>query len=83
MSTAPANWVIADSQVVKMTIAAQIKSFHMENETVKNWDDFSAELDQKAVDTDQDWDLETTTYTFADGSCIVLSGSEVRAYGSK
>ena len=65
-----------------MTIAAQVKSFHVENETVKNWDEFNAELEQKAVDTEQDWDAESTTYTFVDGSCIVVSCSEVRAYGS-
>jgi hypothetical protein len=66
-----------------MTIAAQIKSFHVENETVKNYDDFTAECEEKAIETEQDMDLESTTYTFADGSCIVWSGSNVSAYGSK
>jgi len=66
-----------------MTIAAQIKSFHVENETVKDWDALTTELDDKAVETEQDWDLESTTYTFADGSCIVSSCGNVSAYGSK
>lgn len=66
-----------------MTIAAQIKSFNTENEIVENWAEFTAECEQKAVETDQDWDAESTTYTFADGSCIVVSNDQVRAYGCK
>lgn len=72
-----------------MTIAAQVKSFHVEldqnngSESVKNWDDFTAECEEKAIETDQDWDAESTTYTFADGSCIVSSSGHVSAYGSK
>lgn len=71
----------------KMTIAQQIKSFHIEidrtgAESVKNDDDFVAECEQKAVDIEQD-DAESTTYEFVDGSVIVWSNAEVFVYGSR
>ena len=58
-----------------MTIAQQIKSFH------DGYLDAVAEAEQQAVDVEQDFDAETTTFIFADGSCLVWSGSNLSAYG--
>lgn len=70
-----------------MTIAEQIKSFHVNKEngfeSVNNYDEFAAECEQKAIDTEQDFDAESTTYEFADGSVIVWSNSEVFVYGCR
>lgn len=72
-----------------MNIAEQIKAFHIEinaengSESVKDYDAFVAECEEKAGDIDQDWDTETTTYEFMDGSVIVLNNSDVHTYGAK
>jgi hypothetical protein len=66
-----------------MTIAEQIKNSHVENETVKNYEAFYAELKEKTVEADKNWCNISTTYTFADGSCIIISGPDVRAYDCK
>lgn len=34
-------------------------------------------LDSENIDSDQNWESETTTWTFDDGSKIIVSGSEV------
>lgn len=39
--------------------------------------DLMTALDQAAIESDQDWENETTTWEFEDGSKIVVSGSEV------
>jgi len=66
-----------------MNIAQQVKSAATEaNESI----DFKALVEQaelRAVDTEQDFDAESTTYTFADGSCLVWCGEFVSVYGSK
>ena len=64
-----------------MTTAAQIKAFHQDSIGQVQVDPLVAECEQMAVTIDQDWDAESTTYIFADGSCIVCCGPEVSAYG--
>lgn len=67
-----------------MTIANQIKAFYTTQTERGDKVDVSAltnECEEKAVTVDQDWDNESTTYVFADDSCIVCCGSEVSAYG--
>jgi hypothetical protein len=80
-----------------MTIADQIKQFHVESKvyefendtsySIKNWNDFVQECEEKSVNIDQDWDAESTTYEFADGSTLVWCGENVVeniwTYGTK
>lgn len=72
-----------------MNIAEQIKAFHIEinaqngRESVKDYDAFVSECEEKANDIDQDFDNESTTYEFVDGSVIVWNNSDVYVYGSK
>lgn len=70
-----------------MTIAEQIKSFHINKENlltrVKNYDEFVSECEEKAIDVEQDFDAESTTYEFVDGSVIVWTGSDVYCYGCR
>jgi hypothetical protein len=65
-----------------MTIAQQIKAFHQDSIGRVQIEALVAECEDAAVTTDQDWDAESTTYIFSDGSCIVCCGPEVSAYGS-
>jgi len=65
-----------------MTIANQIKAFH----TTQDGADIDVpnlmnECEVKSITIDQGLDSESTTYTFADDSCIVVSGPFVSAYG--
>ena len=39
--------------------------------------DLVTALDNAGVESDQDWENETTTWTFEDGSQIIVSGSDV------
>lgn len=39
--------------------------------------DLMTALDNAGVESDQDWENETTTWTFEDGSQIVVSGHDV------
>jgi len=39
--------------------------------------DLMTALDAAGVESDQDWENETTTWTFDDGSKISVSGTEV------
>lgn len=65
-----------------MTIANQIKAFHTNQATADiDMPNLMSECEEKSITTDQDWDAESTTYTFADDSCIVVSGAHVSAYG--
>ena len=50
------------------TIAQQLKS------ECKSAADVMERADQMRAESDQDWDNETTTYTFDDGSKLVVSG---------
>jgi hypothetical protein len=65
-----------------MNRAQQIKAFHQDYLGRVRIESLVSECEQEAVTTDQDWDAESTTYIFADGSCIVCCGPEVSAYGS-
>ena len=65
-----------------MTIANQIVAFHTEENTV-NIANLMVECEEKAINSDQDWDNESTEYEFADGSVIVVCNNEARHYGSK
>lgn len=61
-----------------MSIAENIK--HYCDEFKK---DIVIECEDLTNDVEQDWDNETTTYTFSDNSCIVMCGSQILAYASK
>jgi hypothetical protein len=50
------------------TIAQQLKA------ECKSAADVMERADKMRADADQDWDNETTTYTFEDGSKMVVSG---------
>ena len=71
-----------------MTIASQIKASYTAvnpdtgRETYDH-DGIFAECEEKAISTEQDWDAESTTYTFADGSVLLSYNGEYRAFGSK
>ena len=39
--------------------------------------DLMTALDNASVESNQDWENETTTWTFEDGSQIIVSGSDV------
>ena len=64
-----------------MTIAQQIKAFYVninpENgiETF-DWQGLIDECDEKGV-AEQDWEYETTTYNFIDGSVLIIWNNEV------
>ena len=70
-----------------MTIASQLKAFYTHSDEngreVYDHEGIFAEAEQKAVDTDQDIDNESTTYTFADGSVLVSCNGSYCAYGCK
>lgn len=66
-----------------MSIAEQIKDYHTARPSEDGYyDAMTIECEEKAVEIDQDWDNETTTYTFADGSAMVQTTEEFFAYGS-
>lgn len=72
-----------------MNIAEQIKAFHSHINTadgswsIKDYEDFVDDCEQKASAIEQDWDNGSTTYTFVDGSVIVWSEQFVETYGAK
>ena len=71
-----------------MTIASQIKaSYTAANQNTGretyDHDGIFSECEEKAISTEQDYDAESTTYEFADGSVIVSCNGEYNAYGSK
>lgn len=54
-------------------ITDQIKNTFKDEENTKNYknyDDICNLLQNKAIEVNQDWDAETTTYIFEDGSKI-------------
>lgn len=61
-----------------MTIAAQIKNFHGQNII-----EMLQEAEDKAVETTQDWDNESTEYDFVDGSVLTVCGQSVYVYASR
>ena len=61
-----------------MTISSQIKDFHKEDIAA-----ILEEADQKAVDTEQDFEAETSQFEFADGSVLLVGTDFATAYGSK
>lgn len=58
-------------------IAEQIKTFHTD------YNEMLEEAEEAAMNIDQDWDNESTTFEFIDGSVLVVCNSEAFAYGSK
>jgi len=60
-----------------MSIASDIKAFYNSDYT-----EVLCEAEERSVrEADQDYDLETSTYTFADNSVLVFCNGEVNAYG--
>ncbi len=61
-----------------MSISETIKSgFNHSND----WDNLLEECQSQSREIDQDWENESTQYTFVDGSCIVICGGGVSSYG--
>jgi hypothetical protein len=56
-----------------MTIAAEILA------TARNADAAMRAAEELDPIPDQDWEAETTTYRFADGSRLIVSGPQVNA----
>ena len=72
-----------------MNTASQIKSFYTSvnpkngADLITDYEGLASECEEKANDIEQDVDLGATTYEFVDGSVLVWSDSEVRAYGGR
>lgn len=70
-----------------MNTAQQIKSFYVtidpnNGQEIFDWDGMIEECELKGEAT-QDWESESTEYDFPDGSVLIISGPEVRTYGSR
>lgn len=59
-----------------MNIAEQLKAFHGDN-----LNEMMGEAD-RIGEVRQCWETETTEYTFADGSVMVVWNTDVTTYGS-
>jgi hypothetical protein len=74
-----------------MNIASRIKAFCVSiNQTngVETFGDFDWKIliedcEEIAQDVHQDWENETTSYTFYDGSVLVIFNRQVSVYGAK
>jgi hypothetical protein len=69
-----------------MTIAGQVKAHHIdinECEKVKSYSALVAECEEIAIDVTQNWDHESTEYTFADNSVLIWCNSDISVYASK
>lgn len=78
-----------------MTIAEQIKFFHRERAIRRLPDRYPRKVDwaadivtlcehaERIGTVTQDWDNESTEYDFADGSVLIVCGSDVFVYGSR
>lgn len=68
-----------------MNIAQQIKvanTISTENGDILCVNSIMVEAESLAVDVNNDWDYELTTYIFADLSVLCVSGNEVNVYGA-
>ncbi len=61
-----------------MNIAEQVKSFNSEDINI-----MMVDAEERATQTSQDWDDGSTEYDFADGSVMIVSGSDISVYGSR
>ena len=69
-----------------MNTAQQIKSAYVtsnpENGVVRvDWEGLISECEEKGI-PEQDWEHETTSYSFADKSVLVIWNNEVRTYNA-
>lgn len=69
-----------------MNIAEQIKAFYVfvdqyTGAQTFDWQSMFAECEQKGT-SEQDWENETTEYTFSDGSVLKVWNQEVTTYGA-
>lgn len=55
---------------MNMNIAEQVKYASQKND-IFDFKVLTEQSELRAVDIEQDWDAESTTYTFADNSCLV------------
>lgn len=70
-----------------MTIADNLLSFNKDDLNDNNvypvdTNALMADAEKCAVDVLQDWEHESTTYVFADSSCIVVCNGDAQSYGS-
>jgi hypothetical protein len=78
-------------EVQDMNIAQQIKAFYVainpangsETFDKSSWEIMIEDCEEIAQEVDQDWDNETTSYTFYDGSVLVICNRQVSVYGAK
>jgi hypothetical protein len=68
------------------TIAASIKSAHTTASPIDgaesyDWENLVGECQERSTRVSRDWHTDCTTYTFADGSVIVIYDRHVSAYG--
>ncbi len=59
-----------------MNIAEQLKAFHGDN-----LNELMEEA-ERIGEASQDWEAETTVYTFVDGSVMAIWNTDVTTYGS-
>lgn len=73
-----------------MNIAEQIKAYYSEFSPslgyyivpVTAFSELIEEAEEKAIDTEQDWDNESTMFVFVDKSCLVIQNQTVSTYGT-
>jgi hypothetical protein len=64
-----------------MTKASEAEKFLREPNNFRDTNHIMNALDERELDKDQDWEAETTTWTFPDGSKIKVCGNEVELIG--
>ena len=69
----PAKWELFQQKIKgKKTMSDAKKFFEMYDDVA----DLMTALDASRIESDQDWDNEATTWTFSDGSKIMVSGHD-------
>lgn len=65
-----------------MTTATDMIEKHINQPTGQiGYKELMSELNASGVDPEQDWDNESTTWTFDDESAIRVSGRDVQVFG--
>lgn len=67
--------LIADRGIIMIT---QAKTFQKNYTDTNDTNDIMNALDDAEIESDQDWENETTTWTFDDGSRIIISGDDIK-----
>lgn len=69
----PAKWELFQKKIREESIMSDAKKFF---EMYADVTDLMTALDASRIESNQDWDNETTTWTFSDGSKIRVSGPD-------